>query len=83
MAAKDLGIKYTCFKCGAKFYDLKKPIPACPKCGTDQREQPVAKPAGRRSAAPRAVEEPAEVPETETEEDEDDDEVEEKPAADE
>ncbi len=82
MAAKDLGIKYTCFKCAAKFYDLKKPIPACPKCGTDQREQPVAKPSGRRAAAPRAVEEAEEKPETE-EADDDEDEVEEKPAADE
>ena len=38
MAAKDLGTKYTCYKCGAKFYDLKKPEPLCPKCGADQRE---------------------------------------------
>ncbi len=36
----DLGLKYTCFKCGSKFYDLRKPIPLCPKCGADQRESP-------------------------------------------
>jgi uncharacterized protein (TIGR02300 family) len=36
----DLGLKYTCFKCGSKFYDLRKPIPLCPKCGTDQRDTP-------------------------------------------
>lgn len=41
MAAKDLGNKFNCFKCGAKFYDLKKPEPVCPKCGADQRESPV------------------------------------------
>jgi len=36
----DLGVKYTCFSCGTKFYDLKKPIPVCPKCGADQRDSP-------------------------------------------
>jgi uncharacterized protein (TIGR02300 family) len=37
MPAKDLGAKYICFKCGTKFYDMKRPDPVCPKCGTDQR----------------------------------------------
>ncbi|HEX9602219.1 MAG TPA: TIGR02300 family protein [Myxococcales bacterium] len=56
--ARDLGTKYVCFKCGTKFYDLKKPVPACPKCGADQREAKSAKPAGRgaRAATPRQVE---------------------------
>ncbi|BDG08464.1 FYDLN acid domain-containing protein [Anaeromyxobacter paludicola] len=60
MPGKDLGTKHTCFKCGAKFYDLKKPEPICPKCGADQREQPVAKPASERRRAPARppVEEP-------------------------
>ena len=56
--ARDLGTKYVCFKCGTKFYDLKKPVPACPKCGADQREAPSAK-AGSprpRTAPPREVE---------------------------
>jgi hypothetical protein len=35
-----LGTKYTCFACGAKFYDLNKPEPICPKCKADQRERP-------------------------------------------
>ena len=51
MPAKDLGTKHTCFKCGTKFYDLKKPEPLCPKCGADQRESPALKapaPAERR-----------------------------------
>lgn len=38
MPAKDLGAKYVCFKCGTKFYDMKRPDAICPKCGTDQRE---------------------------------------------
>jgi hypothetical protein len=35
-----LGLKWTCFRCSAKFYDLNKPEPLCPKCGADQRERP-------------------------------------------
>ena len=43
MPVKDLGTKHTCFKCSTKFYDLKKPVPLCPKCGADQRESPALK----------------------------------------
>ncbi len=76
--ARDLGSKYVCYKCGTKFYDLKKPVPACPKCGADQREAPVAKPLSARAAraaaaAPKEVEEP-ELPATDDEEAEDDEE---------
>ncbi len=66
MPAKDLGIKHNCFKCGTKFYDLKKPEPICPKCGADQRESPALKSPGppekrtRAPARPAVVEEPAE-----------------------
>jgi uncharacterized protein (TIGR02300 family) len=51
MPARDLGAKFVCFKCGTKFYDMKKPDPLCPKCGTDQRDSPVNKPGseGRRA----------------------------------
>ena len=60
MPAKDLGTKWTCFKCSTKFYDMKKPDPVCPKCGADQRESPALKPAsesrrGRLSSVPKAV----------------------------
>jgi uncharacterized protein (TIGR02300 family) len=80
--ARDLGSKYVCFKWGTKFYDLKKPVPACPKCGADQRDAPVAKPlsarAARAAAAAPKTEEPeaaaTEEEDTETEEEEDDDE---------
>ncbi len=61
MAAKDLGTKYTCFRCGAKFYDLKKPEPLCPKCGSDQRESPSLKSPEkqeRKRAARAVVDEP-------------------------
>ncbi|MCM2335071.1 MAG: FYDLN acid domain-containing protein [Anaeromyxobacteraceae bacterium] len=54
MPAKDLGTKHTCFKCSTKFYDMKKPVPVCPKCGADQRESPALKapsPSERKSRA--------------------------------
>lgn len=61
MPAKDLGTKHTCFKCSAKFYDLRKPDPVCPKCGADPRQGPALRPSERserrRSArVPVAVE---------------------------
>jgi hypothetical protein len=59
MAPKDLGNKHTCFKCQTKFYDLRKPVPLCPKCGADQRESPALKappPEKRARATPRKPE---------------------------
>ena len=79
MPAKEIGNKFVCFKCATKLYDLKKPDPICPKCGTDQRESPALKPApegGKRSrlaAVPKPVEpvdlgdEPEPIPEEEAE----------------
>ncbi len=58
MAVKDLGIKLSCQNCEAKFYDLKKKTPVCPKCDT---EYVVVKPRARR-AAKAAVEEPKAAP---------------------
>lgn len=73
MAAKDLGTKHACFKCGTKFYDLRKPAPICPKCGADQRESPALKPAPapRRAARPVAAPVPVvdELDETKIDED--------------
>lgn len=74
--ARDLGSKYICYKCGTKFYDLKKPVPSCPKCGADQREAPVVKPQTarqQRAAAKAEAAEEAEVPEGAEEEAEEDD----------
>jgi uncharacterized protein (TIGR02300 family) len=75
MAAKDLGNKFICFKCSTKFYDLKKPDPICPKCGTDQRDSPALKPPeprrGRLAAVPKVIEPIApEEPEEASEEEE-------------
>jgi len=74
--ARDLGTKYTCFKCGTKFYDLKKPAPTCPKCGTDQREAPVPKVVTARQAraAAAAREEAIAAEEVEGEEEEEEEE---------
>jgi predicted nucleic acid-binding Zn-ribbon protein len=76
MPAKDLGTKHLCFKCGTKFYDLKKAEPICPKCGADQRQSPALKaPAAekrsRPPARPAAPPPPIEEPETAAEPDED------------
>jgi len=35
LAIKDLGTKLTCRSCEAKFYDLNKKKPVCPKCDKD------------------------------------------------
>lgn len=57
---KDLGTKHVCFKCKAKFYDLKKPAAICPKCGADQRDMPpvVVTKAPKKAPAPVKVVEP-------------------------
>jgi uncharacterized protein (TIGR02300 family) len=49
-ALSKLGTKYTCYKCAAKFYDLNRPEPLCPKCGADQREAP------KKTLRPRSAE---------------------------
>ena len=46
MGVKDLGIKLTCQSCEAKFYNLNKKKPVCPKCGA---EYVVAKTRTRRT----------------------------------
>jgi len=57
---KDYGNKYICFECGCKFYDLKKKVALCPKCGADQevshkkrKGRGPSKSAGKKSAAKR------------------------------
>lgn len=48
-----LGVKYVCFSCEARFYDMNKPEPICPKCGADQRQRPKQE-ASSGSPAPAA-----------------------------
>ena len=68
MAAKDLGTKWTCFKCGTKYYDMKKPDPVCPKCGARPQDNQAAKVAvGDKKRIAREV---AEVPALEADEEE-------------
>jgi predicted nucleic acid-binding Zn-ribbon protein len=78
MPAKDLGNKHVCFKCGTKFYDMRKPEAVCPKCGADQKDSPANRPApeprrGRLAAVPRPVEPAPPEPEPEAAEDETED----------
>jgi len=62
MPGKDLGNKHSCWKCGTKFYDLKKAAPICPKCGSDARESPAVKqPASEKKSRPAPREPVAEV----------------------
>jgi len=35
-----LGTKYSCYKCGTKFYDLQRKAAICPECGIDQVDAP-------------------------------------------
>ena len=52
----DLGRKHVCFKCSTKFYDLKKPVALCPKCGANQADAPaVAAPPPPPAPVKRAV----------------------------
>lgn len=49
MAKPDLGQKFLCAECGAKFYDLGKKPPTCPACETVH--VPVEPPKPRRASA--------------------------------
>ncbi len=35
-----LGQRWVCHACEARFYDLRRPEPHCPRCGADPREAP-------------------------------------------
>jgi uncharacterized protein (TIGR02300 family) len=37
----ELGQKHECFRCGTKFYDLRKAPVLCPKCKADQKDAPL------------------------------------------
>ncbi len=53
-----LGERWVCFSCTAKFYDLNKPEPLCPKCGANQHESPLFKKPKRAKKAPKKAARP-------------------------
>jgi uncharacterized protein (TIGR02300 family) len=55
--ARDLGVKYACFRCGSHFYDLHRPDPVCPKCGANQRLAPKPQPLSAMARKARDKEE--------------------------
>jgi hypothetical protein len=61
------GKKFTCWSCTAKFYDLNKPNPKCPKCGANPEDDPNK--GAPAAAAPGFAEDYAEEFEEEVEED--------------
>jgi uncharacterized protein (TIGR02300 family) len=51
-----LGLKWVCYACQAKFYDMNKVDPHCPKCNADQRMSPAfEKPKRSRAKKPAAA----------------------------
>ncbi len=48
VAKAELGTKRLCPSCGAKFYDLKKKPPVCPKCETEVELKQPKLPSWRR-----------------------------------
>lgn len=78
-----LGIRYSCFECGTKFYDLNREVPTCPECSADQREAPqrdirslLGKGGGRRRAEKAPEPDPKPEPAKDEDESEDEDEAE-------
>jgi len=48
VAKPEWGVKRFCQNCGARFYDMRRDPPTCPKCGTPFAPRAVVRP--RRSA---------------------------------
>ncbi|HJW08123.1 MAG TPA: FYDLN acid domain-containing protein [Holophagaceae bacterium] len=61
----DLGKKFTCYNCGAKFYDFKKPEALCPKCNANQKNAPAKAKAVKKEKAVHVIDDDF-TPETET-----------------
>jgi hypothetical protein len=51
----NLGKKFECFNCRAKFYDLGKPEAVCPKCGANQRDARSAEDSASPAPRPRRM----------------------------
>src|ERR1035441_9060984 len=52
----DLGKKFTCFQCSAKFYDFGKPEAVCPKCGANQKAAPAKPKAVKKEKSVHVIE---------------------------
>ena len=59
MAKPEWGTKRFCQNCGARFYDLRRDPPTCPKCGTPFAPRPLVR---QRRAAPAVPESPVAAP---------------------
>ncbi|MBY0354520.1 MAG: TIGR02300 family protein [Rickettsiales bacterium] len=57
MSNATLGEKRDCSACGAKYYDLKKTPPVCPKCGATY-QAPKESSRSRKVAAPKVAAKP-------------------------
>lgn len=65
----ELGTKYECYSCGAKFYDFGKPAPICPKCGANQKDVKRPDTASESAAARRKRRDDAPKPVVEADDD--------------
>ncbi len=52
----DLGKKFTCYQCGTKFYDFKKPEAVCPKCAANQKNAPAKAKAVKKEKTVHVIE---------------------------
>lgn len=52
----NLGKKWICFSCAAKFYDFMKPEAVCPKCGSNQKDAPAKPKATKKEKAAIQIE---------------------------
>jgi rubrerythrin len=54
MNTSDRGLKHVCSKCATKYYDLKREVVTCPRCGAKPPAPKVTQPAGKTGrVAPR------------------------------
>jgi hypothetical protein len=65
----ELGTKHECYNCGAKFYDMGRPAPICPKCAANQKDAKRPELAAESAAAKRKRREDVPKPIAEAEDD--------------
>jgi uncharacterized protein (TIGR02300 family) len=51
---RNLGKKYVCHACGAKYYDLNRALVRCPNCNADPGENPMTDPRAAAMARVRS-----------------------------